>query len=401
MSDRSDILVLGGGAIGLSTALELAQAGAQVTILSRNKSEAALFAAAGMLAPQAEKLDSQPMLDLCLQSRALYPSWVHELEVLTGLGCDYWPCGILSPVLKLDSRGRGPNFLPSKALNQEALNQEALDHEALDHEALDHEWLDYTSIHQQQVGLSSQVQGGWFYPKDAQVDNRKLGQALWAAAQKLNIKVIEPITVEGFDIRGDRIEGIITNQGPWRAHQYLLATGAWSGQLLNIPVSPRKGQMLSILPLGATPNGVSNRVSNGGCDHSTVQLSHVIFGDGIYIVPRQSGQIILGATSESIGFQPNNTVAGIQYLLNSASALVPGIHHYTIQEQWWGYRPSTPDECPILGESPYQNLFLATGHFRNGILLAPITAKLISTLMLEHKMDSLLKHFHWSRFQGC
>ncbi len=393
MSDRSDVLVLGGGAIGLATAVELAQAGAKVTILSRNCAEAALFAAAGMLAPQAERIDSPAMLDLCLQRRAIYPGWVHRLEALTGLTCEYWPCGIIRPILDLGDHVDDRPATPVSRLDQGSslASLDVLPNTSLSESAVPEEyWLDQAALQQQQPGLGPEVLGGWFYPKDAQVDNRKLGQVLQAAVKRLGVTFIESVTVEGFELKGDRIDAVLTNQGDWQADQYLLATGAWSGQLFDFPVTPRKGQMMSLVPTSFSSPCESQPPTS---------LSHVIFGDGIYIVPRRSGQIILGATSESVDFLPNNTVAGLKFLLNAASALVPSLESYTVQEHWWGYRPSTPDDCPILGESPYRNLAVATGHFRNGILLAPITAKLLAAYLLDGQSAPLLEAFHWRRFQ--
>ncbi|WP_157171242.1 FAD-dependent oxidoreductase [Chlorogloeopsis fritschii] len=128
-------------------------------------------------------------------------------------------------------------------------------------------------------------------------------------------------------------------------------------------------------------------------------LSRILFGNEIYIVPRRDRRIMIGATVEDVGFTPYNTPIGIQTLLQQAIRLYPQIQHYPIEELWWGFRPATPDELPILGSSNCKNLTLATGHYRNGILLAPITAALIADLIWEQKSDSLLSHFHYSRFQ--
>jgi thiazole synthase len=232
--------------------------------------------------------------------------------------------------------------------------------------------------------LGSEVIGGWWYPEDAQVDNRALSQALWMAARELGVDICESVTVEEIDRHHGTVKSVKTSAGQYEADRYVLATGAWSSQLLPVPVYPKKGQMLSI----KVPSSNSKQLP----------LQQVLFGKESYIVPRSDGRIIVGATSEDVGFTPENTPAGIQALLTRAIRLYPQLQDFSIQEFWWGFRPATPDEMPILGESELDNLTLATGHYRNGILLAPVTALLISELILQQKTTSLLVHFHYSRF---
>ncbi|MBD2597745.1 glycine oxidase ThiO [Nostoc spongiaeforme FACHB-130] len=353
----SDVLIIGGGVIGLAIAVELKLRGTNVTVLCRDFQAAATHAAAGMLAPDAEIIQDEMMGKLCRRSRALYPEWTSKLEDLTGINPGYWACGILAPVYqppKSAATGDSPAY-----------------------------WLDKTAIHQYQPGLSNDVVGGWWYPEDAQVDNRALAQALRTAAQSLGIEIKDNITVAGLIQQQGQVIGVQTNQGVMRAGHYVLAAGAWSNELLPLPVTPRKGQMLSIRLPDFVPE---------------LPLRRVLFGENIYIVPRRDRSIILGATSEDVGFAPNNTPAGIQSLLQQAIRLYPQLQDYSIQEFWWGFRPATPDELPILGTSHCANLTLATGHYRNGILLAPATAALIADLICEQKSDSLLAHFHYSRF---
>ncbi len=351
-----DVGVVGGGVVSLAIALELRQKGASVTLLCRDPAEAATQAAAGMLAPQAEAIPPSPMLDLCLRSRSLYPDWIQKLEALSGLNTGYWPCGILAPVYEKqqDEKQQDSSFF----------------------------WLN-GEIHQYQPGLSAQVVGGWWFPEDGQVDNRSLAKALWVAIRELGVEIRTGVTVEKVVCEGDRVTHLQTSQGDWQAKHYILATGAWSQALLSIPVLPKKGQMLSV------------RVPDLG---GKLPLQTVLYGSEVYIVPRQDGRIVIGATSENVGFTPGNTPLGIQTLLSAAIRLYPDLQHFPIQEFWWGFRPATPDERPILGDSPFQNLTLATGHSRNGILLAPITASLIAELILYQKSDPLLQSFCWSRF---
>lgn len=368
MTTRTDVLIIGGGLIGLAIALELRLRGASVTLLSRNFAEAASHAAAGMLAPQAEQLPPGAMLDLCLRSRRLYPDWIHKLEELTGLDTGYWACGILAPVYEPVETDR---------ISSEAVLTNAAD--------CVQTWLDRSAIHHHQPGLSSEVAAGWWYPQDAQVDNRALTKALWAAVQDLGVQVREGVTVEALQRENQRIVRVRSTAGDFQAGQYVLATGAWSQDLLSIPVYPKKGQMLSVrVPADVLAQGLP--------------LQTVLFGAQAYIVPRRNGLIVIGATSETVGFMPNNTPAGVQALLLRATRLYPALQDFAIQELWWGFRPATPDELPILGSSPYENLTLATGHYRNGILLAPVTARLLADWIEHQQADPLLAAFHWARF---
>jgi glycine/D-amino acid oxidase-like deaminating enzyme len=343
MDNQRNVLIVGGGIISFAIALELQALGLRVTILCRDSAEAATHAAAGMLAPQAEEIPPSPMLDLCLLSRSRYPDWIRKLETLTGMDAGYWDCGIVAP--RYSSVGLARSHLDAV-----------------------------------QPGLGAEVSGGYWFPQDAQVDNRSLFQVLWMAAAELGVEVQTGVNVDAIAHNSEAVTHLQTNQGVWSANHYILATGAWSQALLPIPVLPRKGQMLSV----QSPAGLP--------------LQHVLFGEESYIVPRRDGRIVIGATSENVGFTPGNTPQGMQTLLAEAIRLFPPLQNLPIQKFWWGYRPATPDECPILGTSPYKNLTLATGHYRNGILLAPITGELIAKLVAQDKVDPLLDAFHWSRF---
>ena len=354
----SDVLIIGGGVIGLAIAVELKMRGGSVTVLCRDFQAAATQSAAGMLAPDAERILHPAMRSLCRRSRALYPEWTSKLEDLTGLNTGYWPCGILAPVDqqqgdKLDASAQAPY------------------------------WLNQAAIHQYQPGLGAEVVGGWWYPEDGQVDNRALVNVLWTAAKSLGVEFQDQVKVEAFLQQQGEVIGVQTNTGVIRAKHYVLATGAWSNEVLPLPVLPRKGQMLSLRVPEFLPE---------------LPLTRVLFGDNIYIVPRRNRSIIIGATSEDVGFTPHNTPAGIQTLLQQAINLYPQLQDYPIQEFWWGFRPATPDELPILSPSHCQNLTLATGHYRNGILLAPVTAALIADLIWQQKSDPILSNFHYSRF---
>jgi thiazole synthase len=362
-NQTSDVLVVGGGVIGLAIALELRQRGVAVTVLSRDISQAASHAAAGMLAPQAEGLLPGPLRDLALDSLALYPTWVSKLEALTGQTVGYWPCGILAP------RRTAPPA-PDRSIA---------------------DWLDAPTLAYSQPGLQG-VAGAYWYPEEGQVDNRLLTQTLRTAAIDLGVDLREGTGAIALRQYQGRVERVCTTQaGDFSADHVVLSTGAWAQELLPLPVFPKKGEMASLrVPLGyGTPQ----------------PLQRVIFGEDIYIVPRRDGRIVLGATSQSVGFTPHNTAAGVHQLLHRAIALMPSLADFDLDETWWGYRPTTPDELPLLGPGPATNLTLATGHYRNGILLTPITAQLVAQAVLDQLAGSLgpalaakLAPFSWRRF---
>jgi len=380
MKAARDILIVGGGVIGLAIAIELKRQGAKVTVVSRDFTQAAAHAAAGMLAPLAERLTSAPLLDLCLRSRWLYPEWTQKLEELTGIDTGYLPCGILAPTYKQ------PEAMPSCSVNSTGETPATFPRASASFaiaEADNAVWLDRQSIKLYQPGLSDRVVGGWWYPEDGQVDNRCLMRSLLQAAQTLGIELKEGVSVKAIQQKSGRVNGILTDVGLLEAEQYVLAAGSWSSQLMPLPVRPVKGQMLAL----KMPQKL----------HQPAPLQRVLYGDGIYLVPRQDGRLIVGATAEEVDWTPFNTPKGIQSLLSKTTELYPAAADWQIEEMWWGFRPGTPDELPILGHSSCENLFLATGHYRNGILLAPITAKLMADLILE-KPDPLLAEFSYQRF---
>lgn len=357
----SDILIIGGGLMGLAIAFELRQQGADVAILSRSFEAAAGHAAAGMLAPHAEGLPPGPMLDLCHRSLYQYADWTQKLESLSGQDTGYWACGILGPRLR-NTHLASPADAPAT-------------------------WLPAQTLEAYQPGLSPNLQGSWWFPEDAQVDNRALMQALRLAVRDLGVRLYDGALVTGLQQRQGKIERVSTEAaGDFQADRYVLATGAWSQELLPVPVSPRKGQMLALqVPAG----------------HPQPQpLRRVLFGEKVYIVPRRDGRIVIGATDESVGFLPHNTPAGLHQLLGDAMALYPVLKQFPMQECWWGFRPTTPDLLPIIGPGPCENLWLATGHHRNGVLLAPITAQLTARGLQGH-LDPLLESFSWERFQAA
>jgi glycine oxidase ThiO len=348
MTKVAEVIVIGGGIIGLSIALELRWRGLQVIVLTQDYQTAAANAAAGMLAPQAEEIAPGALLDLCTFSRSLYADWTAKLTMTTGLETGYWECGILAPryVRPVDSQLTWYT------------REELVSHLPTDN-------------------LAAEVVGGYWFETDGQVDNRALYKSLQVAAASAGVRVQTGVTITAQDLQNlsQGVDGLV-------ADRYILATGAWSQELLPVPVVPRKGQLIAL----QVPPG------------EDLPLNTVLFGTEIYIVPRRDGRIVIGATSEDVGFAAGNTSEGIAGLFDRAIRLCPALAKYPVVEQWWGFRPATPDELPILGYGADPRLILATGHYRNGILLAPATAQIIADLLCD-KPHPLLSDCDYRRFR--
>jgi glycine oxidase len=370
-ADAEAIWILGGGLIGLAVAHALARAGAAVTVLSRRRNEAAGFVAAGMLAPHAEGLEG-PLLDLGRLSLERIPAWVATIEADAGLDCGLRPCGIVVPFASEAERDAFPTARFGECLDRAALRQEV-------------------------PLLGSTWQAGLLFPQDGQIDNRRqLMRALERACVARGVRFEEGTEVLGLvsameapssatpvlqGLRLRRAEGEVVEVACRRA---VLACGAWSARLLpRLPVFPVKGQMLSL-------------------QGPIASLDRVVFGPGTYLVPREDGLLVVGATSEpEAGFAPGLTPAGQSALQQGLASLLPAAVGWPPMERWWGFRPCTPDQAPLLGESPITGLHLAAGHHRNGVLLAAIAAEWLTAILLpssavdRHPLQSA---FHWKRF---
>jgi glycine oxidase len=366
------VLILGGGLIGLALAHELARQGWASTVLSRRRSEAAGFVAAGMLAPHAEGLVG-PLLELGQRSLERIPAWVARIESDSGLACGLRICGIVVPFASAAERDAYPTAAQGERLDRSGLEREI-------------------------PGIGPLWQAGLLFPKDGQIDNRRrLMRALERACVHRGVRFEEGCDVLGLvtEPQGQQLGEALSKQLaavrlrradgqeltlPCR--EAVLCCGAWSAQLLpGLPVFPVKGQMLSLQgPIGA--------------------LSRVVFGPGTYLVPREDGLLVVGATSEpEAGFGEGLTPAGQRQLQAGIDALLPSATGWPPMERWWGFRPCTPDKAPLLGKGPIGGLWLATGHHRNGVLLAAISAELVVGAMLgQQSGDGLLEAFHWSRF---
>ncbi len=361
------VLVLGGGLMGLAVAHALARRGESVLVLSRRRSEAAGFVAAGMLAPHAEGLEGV-MLELGRRSLERIPAWVADIEADAGLSCGRWRCGIVVPFASAAERDAYPTAGRGVPLDRAGLEREV-------------------------AGIGPGWRAGVLFPQDGQIDNRRsLMRALEKACTALGVRFQEGSEVLGLDTATGRLDGVWTRtvQGQEQriaSRRAVLSGGAWSARLLpNLPVVPIKGQMLSL-------------------QGPREALRRVVFGPGTYLVPRRDGLLVVGATSEpEAGFSDGLTPQGQRQLQEGIEALLPAAVHWPPMERWWGFRPGTPDQAPLLGPSAIEGLWLATGHYRNGVLLAAITAELTSGLVTgagtaDRGLEELLRAFRWDRFE--
>ena len=361
------VLILGGGLMGLAIAHQLARRGMSVIVLSRRRSEAAGFVAAGMLAPHAEGL-SGDLLALGQRSLDMVPSWVAQIEADSGLTCGLRTTGIVVPFRSAEERDRYPTAAFGQTLTA-------------------------GQLHHELPGLASHWTAGLLFGQDGQIDNRRqLMRALESACVDRGVHFQEGVEVLDIVQNNNTLEAVTARNSEGQlltmsCSTAVLCSGAWSAQLVpELPVFPVKGQMLSL----QSPKGA---------------LRRVIFGPGTYLVPREDGLVVVGATSErEAQFRGGLTPQGQTTLGAGIASLLPEASQWPPMERWWGFRPCTPDEGPLLGFSAIDGLLLACGHYRNGVLLAAITANLLSNLIADTNESSdldgeILQQFRWDRFQ--
>ena len=362
------VVVVGGGVIGCATAFELAKAGCAVTLVERATPGAeASGAAAGILCPLAESAVT-PYSHLALASWRLYPSVASELRELTGIDVEYvtrgsiYPLASASDVRRAETRARLP-------WNQE-LGIEA--------------W-DAAEIRMREPALSTEIRGAMFVRGEHWVNNERLTIAYAQAGLGKGVLVRTGIAVSRVVVEDGCARGVIADGERLDADRVVMATGAWTAELAasfgaRLPVEPRRGQMVALV-------------------HVPPVLTHCVRGDDVYLVPRPSGELLVGATVERVGFQRAVTASGISRLLTAATRLVPELGDLSISRTWCGFRPWAADGLPILGPWPtVTNLIVATAHFRNGILLAPITARLVTAWILEDRPELAIEDFLPDRF---
>ena len=343
-----DVVVVGAGLIGMAIGFELAERGASVRVYDRGEpAGAASWAGAGMLAPYTERITDEGLLALCASSLAAYPHFVKRIRDASGMDAR----------LRLD----GVFYAAFEEGGLDALRQHA---RVLQARGVDCAMLDRASALAAEPWLGAALVGALLKNGEGYVDNRRLGRALTAACEARGVRIERSESIE-VECDRRRVLGVRTDCGFVGARAVVNACGAWAARLRGVPqfcvppIEPIKGQMIAL----AVPTGFVQRAT---------------WVPGAYLVPRDDGRLLVGATVESAGFDERVTAQGVHELLHAALAAAPSLAGFSITESWAGLRPGTPDGLPFLGPTPIEGLFLATGHYRNGILLAPATARLIA-----------------------
>ena len=365
----ADVVIVGGGIIGLSTAYYLAREGATVTVLERAAvSSEASGAAAGMLAALSDEGERPPLfMRLCDDSLKLYDTL---LPALRETGTDVYH--------------RRTDILHVAVTKREAEATEALYEKRRATAPV--RWLDAAEVLRLEPKASPKTVAAMLTPRAQYADPLRLTQAIGEAARRAGTTVREQEPVVRFLRKSDRIAAVRTPGGVYEGDTVLLAGGPWTMALAkrlgaNIPVRPVRGQMLS---LEGPPGG----------------LSHMIWGANAYLIPREDGQTYVGATVEDVGYRKHTTSAGLRGLRAGASAVVPALADAKERRSWAGLRPGAPDDMPIMGPLPgWSNVWVSTGHFRNGILLAPISGQLMAKSILAGKAEPLLAELSPTRFE--
>jgi glycine oxidase len=354
-----DVIVIGGGIIGMSLSIELRKKGAGVLVVERGEpGPEASYAAGGMLVDCLLETPAT-LQQLATASARMYPEFVHELQVESRL--------------LVDLRDQGTIVFPPP--------EDAHEHSGF--AVADVAKLVPAPLAEMEPALADCTRPA-FYLKERSVDPRRLAAAALQAAKHRGVDISSGDEVTAVNLSAGQVSGVSTKKTSFRAPKVVNCAGAWSGQIAPcaFPTRPVKGQMLCL----ASP--------------SRGLLEHVIRSPEVYLIPRSDGRILVGATVEEAGFDKRTDVATIQRLHHAAVALVPDLRNAKILEDWAGLRPGTPDALPILGATAIPGYYVATGHFRDGILLAPITAKVMAEVITGGTCNYDLRPFSPSRFSS-
>ncbi|MFV5997842.1 glycine oxidase ThiO [Streptomyces sp. NPDC056231] len=372
----SDVLVIGGGIIGLVTAWRSAQRGLRTAVVDPEPGGGAAQVAAGMLAAVTElHYGEQMLLGLTTASAARYPAFAAELEAASGQDIGFRACGTLAVALDSDDRA---HLRELHALQQRS--------------GLESEWLTGRECRRLEPMLAPGVRGGLRVDGDHQVDPRRLAAALLTACERAGV-VFHRDWAERLGVARDRATGALLAAGTeLAADQVVLASGSLSGRLAGLPdevvppVRPVKGQVLRLtVPAAYAP-------------FLTRTVRAVVRGGHVYLVPRENGELVVGATSEEMGWDTTVTAGGVYELLRDAHELVPGITELPLAETRAGLRPASPDNAPLLGPTALPGLHLATGHHRNGVLLTPVTGDAMAELLTTGELPAVARPFTAGRF---
>lgn len=353
----TDVLIIGAGIVGASCAWRLSQTGLSVKVLDRTApgSEASQAALGVLTFHGRPDMMPEPMRMLARMSRDYYPAIIDELEEAVGERVYY--------------RQEGQLILGMNDDDMALLNETLRVNQA---EGVELERTTPKEALMLEPNLNPEIAGALYSPHDGWVDNTALTQAIVRAARQVGA-VFEQAEVDLIETSNGQIAGVRAGETHYESDWVVLAAGAWSGQIWNVPVKPRRGQAYSV---------------------EGSYFRRVIHSPRAYIVPKGDTQTMLGATVEDVGFNASNTPDGLGSISTRAFEISPALETSTFVGAWAGLRPGTPDDLPIIGPAAeYPNLMIATGHFRNGILLAPITADLVRQIVMGDTPDLDLAPF--------
>jgi glycine oxidase len=366
------VVVIGAGIMGTSAALELARRGLEVTLLEKAIPGAeASSAAAGILGAEVENDERGPLLDLCRLGREVFGDWTRDLEQATGVDTGF----LVEGSIELSSN---PEATAARKVRRAFQLDEARGRT-----------VDRTELEALEPGLNSSFKEGIFFPADAHVDPRQLFRATRIAAERAGVQVKSGTAVRALWLDSERdrplCRGVILADGTkLEASATLAAAGSWTRFIDGLPlkenaVIPARGQVLELTS-------------------SKALLRGVVFGEGAYLVPRKDGRILVGSTLEFVGYHKSVTAGGMAQLLRAALALVPALESAEVTDSWSNFRPYTEDQRPLIGKVGVEGLWVASGHYRMGILLAPVTAQLIADLICRGRTEHDLTPFDPARF---
>jgi len=366
---KFDVAIVGAGVVGLSAALELSLAGARVIVFDRQQPGLeSSWAAAGMLAPGPDSPGGDALVPLARESSVLYPQFVSLVEDASGLSTSFAQEGTLE-------------VFPAPA--GEFARDEFVAHHR--RHGLVAAAISPDLAREMEPSLSADNGSVAWLPEEATIDPRRLLEALVSAAKTRGAQIHANCEVSSLLYESRRCAGVIAAGEKTMARSVLITAGCFSGAMKDgiaryFPTCPVRGQMISLR-------------------HAHVRLTRVLRSEHGYLVPRSDGRIIAGSTLEHSGFTKAVTPGGVQKILTAALELVPALDDAQILETWSGLRPGTPDDLPILGPTDVEGLHVATGHYRNGILLAPVTAKLVREWITTGKTNLDVAAFSPLRFQ--
>jgi len=367
---KFDVAIAGGGVIGGAIALELARAGLRVAVFDRQQpGQEASWASAGILSPAPENPGMVVMVPLGKASLGLYPEFVAQVEEISGKNTGFRPKGTLEALFSHDTKAELSTII-------------ALHHGL----GLKAEPLRAADARELEPALSEEVEAAVLRPEEGSIDNRALTAAILEAAQRSGAEVFSGNGAKAIWREGNRCAGLVLQNERVEAKWTVIAAGCFSAMIEGIapyaPVRPAKGQMAALRA-------------------DDLKMERVLWSEKIYLVPRNDGRILAGATIEYAGFDKRTTAGGIEKILSAAIDLAPDLANAHVEETWAGLRPDSPDHMPILGPTDMDGLLMATGHFRSGILLTPVTARLIREWITEQRVSVDWDRFSPLRFQSA